>query len=627
MDALSEKVVPQRPFGTAAERARRNAKLSNPLAGFSHTELRRQGRTFAELHEMGDESDIRAFELGAVLAQSPERYTNVAGLTNQEKGVLRREFTHRWSQPWKMYAVITLCSLSAAVQGMDQTVVNGAQIFYKYQFGIGDESSRNAWLLGLINSAPYLCCAFISCWLTVPFNYWLGRRGTIFITCCFSAIACLWQGFVSTWWAMFVARFMLGFGIGPKSATVPIYAAETAPPSIRGALVMQWHVWTAFRIMVGYASDLIFYNVDSTIIVGLNWRCMMASAMFPALVVCCFVFACPESPHWYMRQKQYYHAYRSICTLRHHKIQAARDLYYMHTLLEAEDKMNLGNNKMLELIKVPRNRRATLASQIVMFMQQFCGVNVISYYSSEIFLEVSPIYLSYFLSRILNESSGQILPTGCISRLVGLGPNQLALIDTGSLHNRHIKVGRRNLLLLTFPLMSMALLFTGFSFWIPESSHNARLACIAVGTYIFGIFYSPGEGPVPFTYTAEVYPLYVRSYGMALGTATMWFCNFLLGVTWPSLRAAFTIQGAFAWHAAWCLVGWWLILLFMPETKGKTLEELDQVFSVPTRFHARYGIRQIGYFFKRYFLRRGVRPEVLYEREELAKAHDVGFNA
>lgn len=132
---------------------------------------------------------------------------------------------------------------------------------------------------------------------------------------------------------------------------------------------------------------------------------------------------------------------------------------------------------------------------------------------------------------------------------------------------------------------------------------------------------------MPFTYTAEVYPLYVRSYGMALGTATMWFCNFILGVTWPSLRAAFTIQGGFGWHAGWCVVGWWMVLLFMPETKGKTLEELDQVFSVPTRLHARYRLRQIGYFFNRYLLQRDVRSEVLYEREELVKAQDIGFNA
>lgn len=122
---------------------------------------------------------------------------------------------------------------------------------------------------------------------------------------------------------MFVARFALGLDIGPKSATVPIYAAECMPPQIRGALVMQWQMWTAFGerpnavrvafelgylltlhplpvgIMVGYASDLAFYKVpDVPGITGLNWRIMMASAMFPAVIVCCFVFLTPESPRW-----------------------------------------------------------------------------------------------------------------------------------------------------------------------------------------------------------------------------------------------------------------------------------------------------------------------------------------
>lgn len=125
-----DKFIPQRTFGTAAERARRNlnAKLSNPLAGFSHAELRKQGRNFAIAHEIGDDEDVRAFELGAVLAQSPERYENVVGLTNLEKEVLRREFANRWSQPWTMYAVIALCSLSAAVQGMGRSMSSSRQM-------------------------------------------------------------------------------------------------------------------------------------------------------------------------------------------------------------------------------------------------------------------------------------------------------------------------------------------------------------------------------------------------------------------------------------------------------------------------------------------------------------------
>lgn len=123
--------------------------------------------------------------------------------------------------------------------------------------------------------------------------------------------------------------------------------------------------------------------------------------------------------------------------------------------------------------------------------------------------------------------------------------------------------GRRNLLLTTFPLMSIFLLFTGFSFWITENS-DARIACIALGIYLFGIVYSPGEGPVPFTYSAEAYPLYVRTIGMSLATATTWFFNAMLSITWPSLLKAFKPQGAFGWYAAWNIAGWWMVLLFMP---------------------------------------------------------------
>ena len=133
---------------------------------------------------------------------------------------------------------LPVCSLCAAVQGMDETVVNGAQIFYKEVFGIGTNSERDTWLVGLVNGAPYLCCAVISCWLTDPMNRIFGRRGTIFISCLISALACFWQAFTNTWWHMFIARFFLGFGIGPKSATTPVFAAECSPPKLRGALVM-----------------------------------------------------------------------------------------------------------------------------------------------------------------------------------------------------------------------------------------------------------------------------------------------------------------------------------------------------------------------------------------------------
>ncbi|KAF4625198.1 hypothetical protein G7Y89_g12970 [Cudoniella acicularis] len=580
-----------------------NAKLANPLAGLTHQELAQKGEDYCRSHQIGDEADIRAFRLGAIVAQNPAAYAEVDSLTAEEREVFSKEFTHKWSQPWLLYLIIVLCSTCAAVQGMDETVVNGAQIFYTQQFGIGDKSSsRDSWLVGLVNSAPYLCCATIGCWLTQPLNNKFGRRGTVFLTCVISAIACFWQAFTGSWWHMFIARFALGFGIGPKSATVPMYAAECAPSSIRGALVMQWQMWTAFGIMVGYAADLAFYHVpDKPGITGLNWRLMMGSAMLPAVIVCCFVFFCPESPRWYMSKDRHQKAYSSMCTLRYNKVQAARDIFYMNTLLEAErETMILGRNKVMEIFTVPRNRRAFQASEIVMFMQQFCGVNVIAYYSSEIFLQAN-------LSEI--SALGASMGFGVINFLFALPA--IYTIDN---------FGRRNLLLTTFPLMALCLFFTGFSFWIPVSS-TAHIACIALGIYLFGIVYSPGEGPVPFTYSAEAYPLYIRGLGMSFATATTWFFNFVLSVTWPSLVKAFQPQGAFAWYACWNIIGFFGVLFFVPETKGRTLEELDQVFSVRTRDHAAYGSRQLVYFFRRYILWQNVEPERLYNDEKVVYHH------
>ena len=99
-------------------RSNLNAKLANPLAGFSQTTLRERGIRYAKKYQLGDAEDIRAFEIGAVLAQNPQKFRDIEDLTHDEADILEKEFNNRWSQPKRMYAVIMLCSLAAAVQGM-----------------------------------------------------------------------------------------------------------------------------------------------------------------------------------------------------------------------------------------------------------------------------------------------------------------------------------------------------------------------------------------------------------------------------------------------------------------------------------------------------------------------------
>ncbi|GAA5957462.1 hypothetical protein JCM8115_001328 [Rhodotorula mucilaginosa] len=576
------------------------AVLENPLQGISHERLEAMGRAFAR--EKGLSEFEEEFAKGAQIAQNPLAYESLPLLNAEDRDIMRDEVLHKWRQPFTLYAVVVCCSMAAAVQGMDESVTNGANLFWAPQFGLrtgeGDANREyNEWILGLVNGAPYLCCAVLGCWLTAPLNNLLGRRGTIFVTATVSALACIWAGCTNSRWNLFAARFVLGLGIGPKSATVPVFAAETAPPLIRGALVMQWQVWTAFGIMLGTVSSLAFYHVgDTANITGLNWRLMLGSACLPAFFVMAQVYFCPESPRWLIGRGRYREAYDSLCRLRYTKLQAARDLFMINALLEEEANMPTGKAALLELFSVGRNRRAVLASGIVMFMQQFCGINVIAYYSSTIFRQAGFDEIT---------ALGATLGFGALNWV--MAAPAVWTIDT---------FGRRALLLTTFPLMSLFLLMTGFAFWIPESS-KAHIGIIALGIYLHCCAYSPGEGPVPFTYSAEAFPLYVRDVGMSYATAVTWLFNFIVALTFPRLLTAFKPQGAFGWYAAWNAIGTVLVLLFVPETKGLSLEELDQVFSVPTRKHATYHLKGVPYNFRKYILRQKLpRREPLYHWED-----------
>lgn len=176
--------------------------------------------------------------------------------------------------------------------------------------------------------------------------------------------------------------------------------------------------------------------------------------------------------------------------------------------------------------------------------------------------------------------------------------------------------GRRALLLFTFPNMCWTLLVAGFCFWIPESS-NAHLGLIALFIFLFAAFYSPGEGPVPFTYSAEVFPLSHREIGMSWAVATNFFWAAVLTLTFPTMLQTFGPQGSFGFYAGTNALAFVLIFLWVPETKQLTLEELDSVFAVKTTRHTSYQLTEVlPWSIKRYVLRRqGLEKPRLYEFE------------
>ena len=242
------------------------------------------------------------------------------------------------------------------------------QDFYFEEFGI-----TRPLLKGFINSSPYCAAALVGCFLNQWLNRKFGRRGTIFVSCFIAMITAFWQAAANNWIVFVAGRLVLGLAVGAKSATTPVYAAECAPAAIRGALTMLWQTFTAFGIMLGYAVSLAFQNVD---VLGKNtqWRWMLGVTALPPLFVCAVVYALPESPRYYLEEKDYVKAYRSMRALRREDFLAARDLYLAHKHIEAHEKLtaNGGKSKWEEFM-TRRNLRAAQSSYFCMFMQQFCG--------------------------------------------------------------------------------------------------------------------------------------------------------------------------------------------------------------------------------------------------------------
>ncbi|TDZ37822.1 Arabinose-proton symporter [Colletotrichum spinosum] len=581
------------------------AKIKNPLLGIGRDELLRDVEHFAR--DKGLEEYLPLLKKGALVAQDPTGYEEIEGpeaLDAAEIQALRDEIDHKWRLPKILYLTIITCSIGAAVQGWDQTGSNGANLSFPVVFGIGGTSHHDTLLVGLVNSAPYISSALLGCWLSDPFNNWFGRRGTIFIAAIFCIFGPFGSAVTKTWEELLATRLLLGIGMGLKASTVPILAAENAPAPVRGALVMSWQLWTAFGIMAGTCANLAVAKTGD-----IAWRLQLGSAFIPAVPLALLIYFCPESPRWYIKKNRFPQAMKSLLKLRNNPIQAARDIYYIHAQLQVEAEI-IGQStyakRLVELFTVPRLRRATLASFTVMIAQQMCGINIIAFYSSTIFKEAGTSDYNALLASF---------GFGMVNFLFAFPA--IWTIDT---------FGRRSLLLFTFPQMAWTLLAAGLCTLIPGTG-GVHLGLVALFVYLFAAFYSPGEGPVPFTYSAEVFPLSHREVGMAWAVSTCLFWAAVLSITFPIMLADIGVVGSFGLYAGFNVVALVMIFFWMPETKQRTLEELDYVFAVPTKVFMKYQVSQaLPYWFKRWVLwQRTATLEPLYKFDLTHEDHHDGF--
>ncbi|KAM0707090.1 hypothetical protein Q7P35_006421 [Cladosporium inversicolor] len=533
--------------------------VENPLQRKSPQQVVADARQFAEENDMAEHAEL--FGNAALVARDQSRFEELGSLSEPERAALIYERDHKWHGPKMLWYSIALCAVGAATQGWDQTGSNGANLSFPQEFGI-DGTGRDSWIVGLVNSIIFLTAGLIGAFIVDPLNHYLGRRGEIFVTALCLTATPIGSGFARTWQELFAARFVMGIGIGAKNATVPIYSAEMAPARIRGALVMFWQLWVVAGIFLGFCANVIVKDTGR-----IAWRLQLGSAFIPSFILGVGIYFCPESPRWLMKHGRYAQGFKSMQVLRAHPIIAARDYYYSYVIYIEELKIAGGStyfSRMKDCFAVPRIRRANYGASTVMLAQQMCGINIISFYSSTIF------------ERVLQDSDKALFAS------LGYGAVQvvftiptLFLIDTK---------GRRTLTLITFPIMAIFLLAAGLATLMPETaSSGARLGPVVLFIYIFTIAYSLGEGPVAFQYSAEVFPTIQREQGMAWAVCINNTFAGILSLTFPAMVDAMTQVGAFGFYAGLNLIAWFMIFCFVRETKQLTLEEIDQVFQVPTK--------------------------------------------
>ncbi|KAL4812112.1 hypothetical protein BDW67DRAFT_188991 [Aspergillus spinulosporus] len=507
--------------------------IDDPFRGKVMQDVEHDVRAFyAELPELHSVVDIDLLIKGAQIAKDSNAMDEMQ-LSDIERSVLRQEqksnlhgITEILQQMEGLQVTILTTACAAVALGWQQSAINTSAQTWPYRFCLHPYS----WKAAVINAVPALSGSIIGTWVSDPLqgitlkgpailkNFHLGRRFAMMLSGFVSVICCIWSARCENWQELLICRVILGFSIGTKASVAPIFAAEAAMERSRGRILMMWQLFDAFGIMLGFMTALIAPN---------SWQVQLAAPLIPSIALMLLVVLSPESPRLLIRTKRYGEAYKCLRRLRRLEIQAARDFYFIHIQLQREvnvwRRQRVGPvpstnfdyqewverhntfQRMLYLITLPRNRRTCLVAFLVMLSQQACGINVLAYYSSIIFQDPKALTQANFLSFGFGAANFIFtLPS-------------FFLID---------EKGRRFILLTSFLGMAVSLLGASFCFMIGDE--GPRIAAVVITVIIlFTGSYSIGAGPVPFTLSAEIFPLAFREVGMSFSVMV----NFLfLGV-------------------------------------------------------------------------------------------------
>jgi SP family arabinose:H+ symporter-like MFS transporter len=429
-------------------------------------------------------------------------------------------------------AVTLVAAIGGLIFGFDTAIVAGATRYMKEQF------SLNALQEGWAVSVVLIGCMF-GAGLAGPISDRIGRRRFMLISAVLFLVSAVGCALPRTITEFVVFRFVGGLGIGSAAVLSPLYIAEIAPARVRGALVSVNQLAIVTGILLAYFVNWIFASSGPS-----NWRWMYAMGALPSVLFFLLLLRVPESPRWLVKKGREDEA-RSILTRADSAEAAAAGIR------DIKDTLALEEGSFREIFR-PAFRRPLLIAVVLAVFQQITGINAILYYAPRIFEGAGFARMS---------AIGQSAIVGLVNMLFTIVA--IVLAD---------KVGRRPLLLVATGGMGVSLLLLGAAFKFPLLPASALLFIILL--YI--AFFASAMGPLVWVVMAEIFPIKVRGSAMGLATLVLWFADFIVTLTFPIISDKFHPSTAFWIYAVMCAADLIFMWFYLPETKGKSLEEIER---------------------------------------------------
>ncbi|OFY68222.1 MAG: MFS transporter [Bacteroidetes bacterium RBG_13_43_22] len=455
--------------------------------------------------------------------------------------------SYNWSY---LFSISLISALGGLLFGYDWVVIGGAKPFYEPFFGITGNPALQGWAMG---------CALTGCLAGAVLSGWLsdrfGRKRLLILSAGLFIAGSIGTGAAGSFGSFIVFRILGGIGIGLASNLSPMYIAEVTPGRVRGAFVSINQLTIVIGIL---AAQIINWRIaqpvapEATVSDIMNswngqsgWRWMFYVCAIPAALFFILMWFVPESPRWLAKNSNKHNKVHRVLTRIGGKDYADSELVSIQETLEISS-----GKTGFNILKLPGITKLLMLGIIIAVFQQWCGINVIFNYAQEIFANAGYSVSDILFNIVITGSVNLVFTFVGMFTVDRLGRKSLMLLGAGGLAGIYAIIGS----MYFFHLHGLPLLIMVVT----------AIAC-----------YSMSLAPVTWVVLSEIFPNRIRGFAMSVATFALWAACFVLTYTFPLLNQALKASGTFWLYGFICVLGFWFILKKLPETKGKSLEEIE----------------------------------------------------